>query len=61
MTSSIGFIGLGRMGLPMAQHLLKADFPLAVFIARPHGPMLCAKTERSGPILPASWPRSPIL
>ena len=31
MTSSIGFIGLGRMGLPMAQHLLDADFPLAVF------------------------------
>ncbi len=31
MTPSIGFIGLGRMGLPMAQHLLEADFPLAVF------------------------------
>ena len=31
MTSSIGFIGLGRMGLPMAQNLLDADFPLAVF------------------------------
>ena len=31
MTSSIGFIGLGRMGLPMARHLLDADFPLAVF------------------------------
>ena len=31
MTSSIGFIGLGRMGLPMAQHLLDAGFPLAVF------------------------------
>ena len=31
MTSSIGFIGLGRMGLPMAQHLLDADFPLALF------------------------------
>lgn len=31
MTPSIGFIGLGRMGLPMAQHLLEADFSLAVF------------------------------
>ena len=31
MTPSIGFIGLGRMGLPMARHLLDADFPLAVF------------------------------
>ena len=31
MTSSIGFIGLGRMGLPMAQHLLDVGFPLAVF------------------------------
>ena len=31
MTPSLGFIGLGRMGLPMAQHLLDADFPLAVF------------------------------
>jgi 2-hydroxy-3-oxopropionate reductase len=26
----IGFIGLGIMGKPMAQHLLKADFPLTV-------------------------------
>ena len=31
MTPSIGFIGLGRMGLPMAQNLLDADFSLAVF------------------------------
>ncbi|MEE9286311.1 MAG: NAD(P)-dependent oxidoreductase [Dehalococcoidia bacterium] len=26
----VGFIGLGKMGLPMARHLLKAGFPLAV-------------------------------
>lgn len=31
MTPSIGFIGLGRMGLPMAQNLLNANFPLSVF------------------------------
>jgi 3-hydroxyisobutyrate dehydrogenase-like beta-hydroxyacid dehydrogenase len=28
---SIGFIGLGNMGLPMAQNLLKAGFPLYVY------------------------------
>lgn len=27
----LGFVGLGRMGLPMAHNLLKAGFPLSVF------------------------------
>ena len=31
MNTAVGFIGLGRMGLPMAQHLLGADFSLSVF------------------------------
>jgi 3-hydroxyisobutyrate dehydrogenase-like beta-hydroxyacid dehydrogenase len=32
---SVAFIGLGRMGLPMAQHVLKAGFPLAVWNRTP--------------------------
>jgi len=31
MNTTVGFIGLGRMGLPMAQHLLDAGFSLSVF------------------------------
>ena len=31
MSSRIGFIGLGNMGLPMAQNLLKAGYSLHVF------------------------------
>lgn len=31
MTTPVGFIGLGNMGLPMAQNLLKADHALCVF------------------------------
>ncbi|MBJ7363270.1 MAG: NAD(P)-binding domain-containing protein, partial [Ilumatobacteraceae bacterium] len=30
MTSKIGFIGLGRMGKPMASHLQKKGFDLIV-------------------------------
>ena len=28
---TVGFIGLGRMGLPMGHNLLKAGFPLVVY------------------------------
>ena len=31
MNESVGFIGLGKMGLPMARNLLKAGFPLTVY------------------------------
>jgi 3-hydroxyisobutyrate dehydrogenase-like beta-hydroxyacid dehydrogenase len=31
MKTSLGFIGLGLMGMPMATRLLKAGFPLAVY------------------------------
>ena len=29
--AKVGFIGLGRMGLPMAQNLLKADYAVTGF------------------------------
>jgi 3-hydroxyisobutyrate dehydrogenase len=32
---NIGFIGLGRMGLPMAQTLLNAGFELTVYNRTP--------------------------
>jgi 3-hydroxyisobutyrate dehydrogenase-like beta-hydroxyacid dehydrogenase len=32
---SVGFAGLGRMGLPMAQHVLRAGFPLVVWNRTP--------------------------
>jgi 2-hydroxy-3-oxopropionate reductase len=38
VTESIGFIGLGIMGRPMARHLLAAGFPLAVHSRSP-GPV----------------------
>lgn len=31
MTTQVGFIGLGNMGLPMAHNLLRAGYPLRVF------------------------------
>ena len=31
MTTPVGFVGLGNMGLPMAQNLLKAGYALHVF------------------------------
>jgi 3-hydroxyisobutyrate dehydrogenase-like beta-hydroxyacid dehydrogenase len=31
MTTRVGFIGLGNMGLPMAHNLLRAGYPLRVF------------------------------
>src|SRR5215813_1470315 len=31
MTTPVGFVGLGNMGLPIAQHLLKAGYALHVF------------------------------
>lgn len=39
---SIGFIGLGMMGSPMAQNLLKAGHELAVFDLRPEAAQKCA-------------------
>lgn len=38
MSQSVGFIGLGIMGRPMARHLLEAGFPLAVHSRSP-GPV----------------------
>ncbi len=35
MTVRIGFIGLGIMGRPMAQNLIKAGYPLSVYARRP--------------------------
>jgi 6-phosphogluconate dehydrogenase len=31
MLETIGFIGLGVMGKPMAHNLIKADYPLVVY------------------------------
>jgi 3-hydroxyisobutyrate dehydrogenase len=31
MKHKVGFIGLGHMGLPMAENVLKAGFPLWVY------------------------------
>jgi 3-hydroxyisobutyrate dehydrogenase len=35
MTTSVGFIGVGNMGNPMASNVLKAGFPLTVFDLSP--------------------------
>ncbi len=31
MTTRVGFVGIGRMGKPMCQHILQAGFPLTIF------------------------------
>src|SRR5688572_12598194 len=38
MAQTVGFIGLGIMGRPMAKHLLKASYPLVVH-SRSQGPV----------------------
>src|SRR4030095_3847006 len=38
MAQTVGFIGLGIMGRPMAKNLLKADYPLVVH-SRSQGPV----------------------
>ena len=38
MTVSVGFIGVGNMGNPMAGNILKAGFPMTVFDK--HGPAM---------------------
>jgi len=38
MTQTVGFIGLGIMGRPMAKNLLKAGYPLVVH-SRSDGPV----------------------
>jgi 2-hydroxy-3-oxopropionate reductase len=39
MAPTIGFIGLGTMGTPMAGHLLKAGYPVTVWARRPDAMM----------------------
>ena len=41
MTTSVGFVGLGNMGVPMAQNLLKAGYALHVFRRFPGKILLC--------------------
>ncbi len=47
---SIGFIGLGRMGQPMASNLLKAGYRLTVFdiVAKKMAPLLSAGATAAG-------------
>src|ERR687891_252091 len=47
MADTVGFIGLGLMGRPMAHNLLKAGFPLVVH-SRSSPPVL--ELERAGAI-----------
>ena len=47
----IGFIGLGRMGTPMAGHLVKGGYSLVVYDTRPDA---CAQLEKQGEKVAAS-------
>jgi 3-hydroxyisobutyrate dehydrogenase len=49
---TVGFIGLGAMGLPMATNVMKAGFPLSVWARRPES----AQTLRESG---AAWAESP--
>lgn len=48
-TKQVGFVGLGRMGRPMAENLLKAGFPLRVWnrTARNLPPLLEKEAQRA--------------
>ena len=50
MAQTVGFIGLGIMGRPMAKNLLRAGYPLVVH-SRSQGPVqeLCAAGAKSAP------------
>ena len=39
MTKTVGFIGLGTMGKPMAANLLKAGFPVVICAHRNQAPV----------------------
>src|SRR5262245_27599246 len=44
MAETVGFIGLGVMGRPMAQNLLKRGFPVVAH-SRSHGPVAAVVNE----------------
>ena len=57
MVSRLGFIGLGKMGKPMAQNLLKAGFTVAVYDVA-HAPVAeLAETGASAAVSPADVAR----
>lgn len=53
MKIRVGFIGLGNMGFPMAQNVLKAGFPLCLYNRT---------KDKAGPLLQqgATWAESPV-
>ncbi len=56
MAETIGFIGLGIMGRPMARNLVKAGFPLVVH-SRSRGPVDELVAEAAGAVTAATNPR----
>jgi 3-hydroxyisobutyrate dehydrogenase-like beta-hydroxyacid dehydrogenase len=58
MTTPVGFVGLGNMGLPMAQNLLKAGYALHVFnrtAAKAEGLLAQGATWAPSPQVLAAW------
>jgi 3-hydroxyisobutyrate dehydrogenase-like beta-hydroxyacid dehydrogenase len=51
----LGFIGLGIMGFPMAENLMKAGYSLAVSIARDRGPRSWRPKARRWSRRPLQW------
>jgi 3-hydroxyisobutyrate dehydrogenase-like beta-hydroxyacid dehydrogenase len=55
----VGFVGLGAMGLPMAQNLLKAGFEVAGFDLRARLSMPFLKPADGGRRAPPTQPGAP--
>ena len=51
----VGFIGLGQMGLPMAQNILKAGFPLWVYNRTKDKAAPLLEKGANGRLLLLSW------
>ena len=60
MPETIGFIGLGVMGKPMAGHLIKAGYPLVVH-NRSRGPAPFALAPQLTSMRPADEDNAPYL
>ena len=59
MADSVGFIGLGTMGVPMAANLAKAGVPLVVYDASPAAAAAAGKHAGvdGGGVAAAKWRR----
>ena len=59
MSETIGFIGLGNMGLPMCLNLVEAGFDVVAFDLRPEPVEEWLASEGGAQSTPPRWPPKP--